>query len=618
MSKINRVLLILIVFLILIINIPFIPKFSQINHINKDIEDPKYSAGLEGAENVLITEIDRSVNISGYGLTRFEDRLTVKNLNNNPLISILFGIPLYLSDELVYYKAIKSDQSALIAERSNMIMNNYEMMTIYFDSPLLPQESKTIIFIQQYKEFLSYVPSEGQTISYFGLVYPILPYKAEGSIDSFFFLPEGAANLEGGWGFENLQFLFIRYDYEYIRLEVGDDFILPFLENLGDKKLVEVSFTHTALTKMDIIELNRDIFISPWGIIRVKDNILIQNIGVIEHSLLEINVPHDAKGIFVSDDLGEIKKVTLDKSSSSQYDKLSIDLYWTIESNRIQLYPNTSFRFNLEYYLPFENYFSANWFQETFQIDLLTTQYKYLIRTQTIKLMIDGCYQINAITDPPISIENTRGTTILTYKSYFITPDDMNIIQFTFTIDLFNILLRPIIFTVIISLIASLFVLIVKLTKKGQGISVVARDLIPFDEIREYYSLYEEKNALILEIRQSEEDAKRKKLAKKNYKNILNKNTLKIEEIQKEMLPFKKVLIETGESFENIVKKLDVLEAERISVKDSLNLLESRYKRGRLPSRAAYLKLSDDFKKRERKIDRTIDKLLQQLRSYLL
>ncbi|MFX1418513.1 MAG: hypothetical protein ACFE9N_06300 [Promethearchaeota archaeon] len=616
MSKINKGLLIFIVFFILIINVFLIPKLTQINHISNSIENPKYSTGLEGTENVLITQIDRQVNISGYGLIRFEDKLTVKNLNNNPLSSILFGIPLYLSDELVYYNAIRSDQGTLLAERSNMIMNNYEMITIYFDSPLLPQESKTIMFIQYYKEFLSYLPIEKQSISYFGLVFPILPYKAEGDIQSVFLLPEGAANLEGGWGFVNPQYFFIRYDYDFIRLEVGDDFMAPFLENLGDKKLVEVSFVHDQLTKMEIIELNRDIFISPWGIIRVKDDILIKNLGIIEYSILEMKVPRDAKAIYVSDSLGEIKKVTIDKKSDRI--DLNIDLFYQIESNRIKLNPNTSFRFNLEYYLPFENYFSANWFQESIQIDLLTTKFEYLIREQTIRLIIDGCYEINSITNIPISIENTRGTTVLMYHSEFLTPEDMKVIQFTFTIDLFNLFLRPIIFTIIISLIASLFVLIVKITKKEQDIGVITRDLIPFDEIREYYSLYEEKNALILEIRQSEEDAKRKKMAKKNYKNILDKNTLKIEEIQKEILPFKKALIETGETFENIVKKLDVLEAERISVKDSLNLLESRYKRGRLPSRAAYLKLSDDFKKRERKIDRTIDKLLQQLKSYLL
>ena len=107
-------------------------------------------------------------------------------------------------------------------------------------------------------------------------------------------------------------------------------------------------------------------------------------------------------------------------------------------------------------------------------------------------------------------------------------------------------------------------------------------------------------------------------MAKKKYKNILNKNNAKIDEIQNEVFPFKKTLIASGEVFENIVKRLDILEAERISVKDSLALLESRYKRGRLPSRAAYLKLSDNFLRRRKKIDRSIDKTIQQLRSYLL
>ena len=158
----------------------------------------------------------------------------------------------------------------------------------------------------------------------------------------------------------------------------------------------------------------------------------------------------------------------------------------------------------------------------------------------------------------------------------------------------------------------------IKIRKKDYGTPLLTREFIPVNEIREFCALYEERNALILEIRQAEEDAKRKKMAKKNYKNILNKNTSKIDEIQQELMPFKKILIDTGESFENIVKRLDILEAERISIKNSLNLLESRYKRGRLPSRAAYIKLSDDFKKRRKKIDRTIDKFLQQLRSYLI
>ena len=78
------------------------------------------------------------------------------------------------------------------------------------------------------------------------------------------------------------------------------------------------------------------------------------------------------------------------------------------------------------------------------------------------------------------------------------------------------------------------------------------------------------------------------------------------------------IISEINVSFENIVRKLEVLEAERLSVKDGLNLLEARYKRGRLPSRAAYMKLSDNFLIRLKKIDRSIDKNIRSLRSYLL
>ncbi|MEJ2279898.1 MAG: hypothetical protein P8Y70_19455 [Candidatus Lokiarchaeota archaeon] len=104
----------------------------------------------------------------------------------------------------------------------------------------------------------------------------------------------------------------------------------------------------------------------------------------------------------------------------------------------------------------------------------------------------------------------------------------------------------------------------------------------------------------------------------KKYRNLVNKNKGRINEIENEIDTFKDDLIQTNETFENIIKKIDVLEAERTTVKDGLNLLEARYKRGKLPSKTAYEKLYNDFQKRRKKIDRTIDKLIQQLRSYLI
>ena len=92
----------------------------------------------------------------------------------------------------------------------------------------------------------------------------------------------------------------------------------------------------------------------------------------------------------------------------------------------------------------------------------------------------------------------------------------------------------------------------------------------------------------------------------------------KIEEVDKEIITFKKIVREINPTFENFINKLEILEAERVSIEDSLNLLEARYRRGRLPSRKAYLSLSENFLRRRKKIDRSIDKNIQQLRSYLL
>ena len=557
-------------------------------------------------------------NISGYGVVRFEDTITIKNLNSNPISSMLIGILLNMSEELVYFEAKGSDDNTLSTERSYLNMDEFEMIVIYFDSPLLPHQTKTIKFTQYYNNFMSYhieYSPEDELRHYHtfrGYVYPTLPYKAERSMNAIFNIPGHSGDIDGGWGFEQPDLSFIKYDFLYIQSSVEGPYIEPFLKNLNTLKAIEVSFIQNDITMMEFEEINREIYISPWGLIRITDEFTIKNYGPIGMKYIFLELPVDAKELYVSDDIGEILGIR--NKVRSDYREIRIDLL----TNRVRLIPNSSFNFKIRYYLPFEKYFSINWFQESIKIDLFSTSFDYLGKHQTLNLVIDGCYSIDYISEPPEAIKKSQGSITLYFTSETIFPKESRIILFTFTIDLFDLLLKPILYILAISIMASVYVFIIKTRKKEYGTMVLKREFIPINEIREFCALYEEKNALILELRQAEEDAKRRKIAKKNYKNLLNKNTAKVEAIQQEILPFKKILLESTETFESIIKRLDVLEVERISIKDSLNLLESRYKRGRLPSRAAYMKLSDDFKKRRKKIDRTIDRFIQQLRSYLL
>ena len=601
----------------------FIVLFSTLNSDSNSINlnpknynkiDPNMAVNLEGIENIVITEVNRVMNISGYGLLIFEDFLLVKNLNNNPISSVLFGIPISISDDLVFFEATGLDQNTLLSERSSLIMNGFEMIVIYLNSPLLPHQTRLIRLSHIYQNLIGYNMLEDQILIVAGAIYPLLPYKMEGNITTIVNIPTSGTRIEGGWGVINPTFYTITYSFSSIKEEIGDDFIAPFLENLGEKAGVVIFYSDNIESRLELNEIKREIFISPWGIIRVREHFSIENLGLIDFYSISFKIPQLAKNVYISDQLGEIYGVTIEDSGNPNYKDVKIQLF----TNRVRMKPNTTFSFNIEYYLPFEHYMSINWFQESLKIDSLTTIFKYLGRDQTIDIIIDGCYRIDSLTEAPESIIKSKGKTTLTYKTDFVTPNEKKIMQITFTIDFFNLLLRPIIFILSFVIIASVYVYITKTRKRELKPTSLTQKFIPISQIREFASLYEEKNAFTLEIRKAEEDTKRKKIAKKKYKNILEKNSSKIDEIQKEIIPFKKILIEAGETFENIIKRLDVLGAERFSVKDSLKLLETRYKRGRLPSRAAYQKLSEDFNKRRRKIDRTIDKLLQQLRSYLL
>ena len=587
-------------------------EIAYTNYSNNKI--PQSSTNLDGIENIIITKLDRNANITAYGLLSIEDTITFNNLNNHPITSIFFGIPIDISEDLIFFKATGIDDNTLISDSSSTTMNGNQMIVIYFDSPLLPYQIREIKFTHTYKNIITYTLLEdNQHIVFYPIVYPLVPYNIEGEVSAIFNYPLTASSVEGGWGFVNPTLNFISYDFDTIKDQLEIDFISPFLENLGENREALIHFVENDNSKLEMEEVNREIFISPWGIIKVKEKCSLLNSGYKTTNIFTIRIPKTATNLYVYDDLGEIQGTDIGDQGGSNYKTVTIILYL----NRVPLEPNRNFEFTVEYNLPFENHVSLNWFEQSIQIDLLTTNYDFLGKNQNINVIIEACSSINSITESPTAIKMSKSATTLSFLSETVCPLERKVIQFTFTIDMFDILLRPIIFILIISLIASIYVLVIKTREKTDS-TVLSTKYIPTNEIREFCSLYEEKNALTLEIRLAEDDAKRKKIAKKKYNNILTKNVSKIDEIQKEITPFKKVLVEISDIFGTIVNRLDILEAERTSVTDSIALLESRYRRGRLPSRAAYLKLSDDFIKRRKKIDKTIDKLIQQLRSYLL
>ena len=613
MNKKKKISILFTGILIVLIILSIIPTSSKINFKNEEkIEYPSTSSSLEGSENIIVTYINREATLNDYSVTNIIDSITFKNKNTNPINSVFIGIPLSVSEKLIFFEARGDQDSTLLIERADFIMENFEMIAIYFETPIMPEESKEIKFIQTYMDMMTFFLDVNgvQQINFTSYVFPILPYKAEGLIKASYKIPDSSSLISSPtWSTPDPSGKTVVYQVSEVD---------PFLENLIEeqKEIMNIFYSDNTITKLEAEEVNREIYVNPFGIIKVIEEYSIRNKGLISIDVLEFKIPGPAKAVYVFDDLGEILGTEIDpveKYYNLTYKDLTIDL----SVNRVRINPDTRFRFNIQYFLPYEKYLSINWFQESIKMDILTSVYDYLGKDQTIKIQIEGCYSLDSISEPPNSIENSQNLIILVYESDYVSPLETKEVQFTFTINYFDLLLRPIIFILIVALLSSAYVIAIK-SRKEEAIVGIRKEMIPVKDVREYCSMIEEKNALVIEIRQAEEDAKRKRIIKKKYKNILTNNTTKIQEIDKEIVPFKKILIETSPNFGNIVKMIDLLEAERQSVKDALNLLETRYKKGRLPSKAVYIKLADQYYRRQKKIDKGIDKSVQQLRSYLM
>lgn len=609
---------VLLCFLTFIFIISILPMQSEQEVKTEADLMPQSSSVLDGANEVVISSINREANMSSYGLLSIRDSITLQNNNEFALNYFLIGIHENSSNNLIFFEAKGPNNQNYVVERRYLEMGVYEMILVYLSTPINPDSSSSIKFIHVYKDLLNYsMTQSGQRIRYSGPVFPVFPYTSTGSIKTTFNLASSASGVDTDWGeADSDNSKQIVYDFASLKSELGISNIQPLASNLGENQFITLIVSEQSKTKLEILELNRMIEVSPWGYIKVTDQYLMQNKGYNGITTFDIKIPGASKMVLVSDDLGELIGVSFNPQQNYThlpYRTLSIDL----SANRVTLTPQSKAKFTIEYHLIFERFSSINWIFESIEFDALLTNYEFLCRDQTITIDIQGSYIINSVSEDPDKLDNSQDSTILVYNDQNVTPKHEKLLQFTFTVNLFDILLRPIIFILIFAIVASAYVLIIKNKKDTEG-AFITREYVPANEIREFCALYEEKNALYYEIRMAEENAKRKKIAKKQFRNIQSKNSAKIEEINSEITPFKEVLVETNPVFKNIVSKLEILEAERISVEDSMKLLETRYKRGRLPSAAAYRKLMDNFTRREQKINRSIDKLIQHLRSYLL
>lgn len=566
---------------------------------------PKTASTInEDYNTIIILNSSRTIDVGKYGVINATDSLTFYNNGTNPIGYAYYCINSNFEQKLLYISAQSGFGPSLSIQLSNYrIMDNLTYM-IFFNQPLLPGSSINVSVNAVYANLITISGSYTSETNVFTLnLVPFSPYTIVSDLTSII-IPKGTTSNQYSPQSSSVSGTVKSYTRSNINGFTNEN--------------ITVSYTDTKYSILVMKSLTREIDVNPWGYIKVTEQQVIQNIGLITVTDYNYTITGDVKNITVTDPIGTLSGVDVDNVTNP--DGLTRNVTMDLTSNRSPLRPNSTASFTVAYILPINNYLKSGLESSGFKINLYNLfQAHMLIMYEKNVIYLYAGNKITSNSIDPNSINFGKNSLILTYTDSNVVPMAAKYLYVVYTMNYFQIFWRGILFSLITMALLSAYVVFRKRSRKGKEVEEeFIESIVPEKEIREFITLYEEMNAVRIDIRQLDESLSKKKIAKKLYAKQKKTLESKLKETQEEIKPFKKTLLNTGGRFTEIVQKLDLKEAEFLSNEDSIKLHDDRYKRGKLPSKQAYNTLKAQMLKNSEKIQREIDKSINELKAFLI
>ncbi|MCF2141150.1 MAG: hypothetical protein K9W44_13910 [Candidatus Lokiarchaeota archaeon] len=566
------------------------------------INAPSSATGVDS--NIYIRNFTRIISINESGFITYEDSYIFVNDGPNTHFSLPIGLTEQEAEEIIYYQAYDQNMGPLTAQLSNLKLNQTNILEVLLTEPLKPYSEIVINIKISIKGFINYQSTFGRFVVYLQLA-PRSPFYID-TYETEAHVPYTAQNVQ------------VSDNSNYVGPLDGDlanvHKFYPGSANPFSDIYNTIIFTDTDAKIIQINQIDRTITVNPWGYIRVVENHQIQSFTNGYVTEVKFSLPEGYSNLKVYDDLGDIKDI---KPASTTNSKRMVDITVQFIINRAPLQYAQKMDYTVSYYLDFDKYFSNHFGEKNFAIDLYPLKTNYLTIKVNTRVELENARQIERISlDAEQIVETAEGIIIETTDTY-ITPYHNFHFDVTYKINSFLMIDRAIIFSLLFIAIGALYVVNASRKERTEDI-VISATSIPIKELQEFVTLYEEKNAITIELDSLEKNYLKRKVQKKAYVREEKTLSTKLKKLEEELLPFKKELLESATAVANVIQKLDYLEAEKISLKDSIRNLNNRYRKGKLPSKAAYDKLSRDFEKKLESAQRKIDRNINELRSYLI
>ncbi|NHI92317.1 MAG: hypothetical protein EAX96_07420 [Candidatus Lokiarchaeota archaeon] len=552
----------------------------------------------------LISNLDvkRDVYVENYGIVKVIDNFTIKNIGEEVKSYVQIGIPKEIGgiyknfdDKLTSIECFGKEGESLYLEKLLYDGSGIQKWNIYLLNPLYDQETTSFRLEMVFYNLMDYsvYTSEGYKLDFYEIpssAYPIENYELEMHRPT-----RSSSATSVGSNETNINPWSAKSYTWYYKIDTSSHSII------------------------ECIYGKREIRIDSWGFIQVLDYYRIKNLGDANLLSFIISIPSNIiNGSFRIYDT--TSSLIYDESYPDELSKnllANITVQWS--QSRNPLIKNQETNIWMSYKLPLEQYVSLNGDKIMVSLDLIINQAEWPIKDFTIELYLPTGATIITFSSEIQSITNNYGTTTLSNYYEIITLHNQVQITLEYLVfgNFFWAVGRPLLF-VIISIIALAAYIIVRREVQTEKIILTRPKLVASAIIREFVSLYSEKIALDLDLEKLENNFSKGKIKKRIFRTQFKIIERKMLDLNDEIKELAVHFSTAGGRFKQIIENLDLLEAEKIHAKDGILNLEKRYKMTGRISSTAFQKLRDDGLKRITKLKSNIDKIIEELRSYIV
>lgn len=558
-------------------------------------------AGINDLASVSILSISREAQINVYGLITIEDEYEVRNDGGAPVNSFIILEHEQLFPKTTYREVtLGTGENAAFRVLDTLVDVHYQVL-VTLPRPVLPGESCSLEYLHTVAHLMTVVrDGDSQEFTLPVPIYPAAINDVTAATTDFTF-PAGTVFMEESIAPTNEDGATLTYSQDNV-----DAFSTEF---------TTIVYVYHTPTLLQLDTLTRRIFVDTWGHLKVEERHELQSMGPVSVTTFQFQIPKDATGFEVSDALGGIGGHAVSEANADGKTK---NVTMNLQINRAAIGGYTKFVYDIEYNVPLDPNLRSSWFTHEFEVDVYMSRFQYSVFNDTTRVILLGGQEVSRVHPQPDSIENSNEGMVLVFNTPAVSPYHAKTLEVTFRVNPFQVTARLLVFILLLASISTVYVVLRRGISRREKPEMAEEEAIPKRDLRQFIQLFEERNALKLELSKAVENLRRKRMRKKEYNRFLKESNSKIKDIDYEIQPYKDILLDSDKRLVKVVDNLEYLETERSSIRSSIRLLEQRYRRGKLQSRASFERLRDDLQKRIEKINKNIDRAISELKGHLI